>query len=65
MAKVRLRVGQELRRLREAAALATQYGLLVAAGHGLTLSKLGPSPQSLKLQKLTSATTYCASIFID
>jgi pyridoxine 5-phosphate synthase len=29
-------VGQELRRLREAAALATQYGLLVAAGHGLT-----------------------------
>jgi len=31
-----LRVGQELRRLREAAALATQYGLLVAAGHGLT-----------------------------
>ena len=31
-----LRVGQELRRLREAAALAKQYGLLVAAGHGLT-----------------------------
>ncbi len=31
-----LRVGQELRRLREGAALATQYGLLVAAGHGLT-----------------------------
>jgi pyridoxine 5-phosphate synthase len=31
-----LRVGRELRRLREGAALATQYGLLVAAGHGLT-----------------------------
>jgi len=31
-----LRVGQELRRLREAAALGMQYGLLIAAGHGLT-----------------------------
>jgi pyridoxine 5-phosphate synthase len=31
-----LRVGQELRRLRDGAALAAQYGLLVAAGHGLT-----------------------------
>ena len=31
-----LRVGQELRRLREGAALGTQYGLLIAAGHGLT-----------------------------
>ena len=34
-----LRVGQELRRLREGAALGTQYGLLIAAGHGLTISK--------------------------
>jgi pyridoxine 5-phosphate synthase len=31
-----LRAAQELRRLREAAALAAQYGLRVAAGHGLT-----------------------------
>jgi pyridoxine 5-phosphate synthase len=31
-----LRAAQELRRLREAAALASQYGLRVAAGHGLT-----------------------------
>jgi pyridoxine 5-phosphate synthase len=31
-----LRAGQELRRLREAATLASQYGLHVAAGHGLT-----------------------------
>ena len=31
-----LRAAQELRRLREAATLAKQYGLLVAAGHGLT-----------------------------
>jgi pyridoxine 5-phosphate synthase len=36
-----LRVGQELRRLREGAALATQYGLLVAAGHGLTYRNVG------------------------
>lgn len=31
-----LRASQELRRLREAATLAAQYGLKVAAGHGLT-----------------------------
>jgi pyridoxine 5-phosphate synthase len=31
-----MRASHELRRLREAAALATQYGLRVAAGHGLT-----------------------------
>jgi pyridoxine 5-phosphate synthase len=31
-----LRAAQELRRLREAATLASQYGLRVAAGHGLT-----------------------------
>lgn len=36
-----LRVGQELRRLRDGAALATQYGLLVAAGHGLTYRNVG------------------------
>jgi pyridoxine 5-phosphate synthase len=36
-----LRVGQELRRLRECATLASQYGLLVAAGHGLTYRNVG------------------------
>jgi pyridoxine 5-phosphate synthase len=36
-----LRAGQELRRLREAAVLASQYGLLVAAGHGLTYRNVG------------------------
>jgi len=36
-----LRAGQELRRLREGAALATQYGMLVAAGHGLTYRNVG------------------------
>jgi pyridoxine 5-phosphate synthase len=35
------RVSQELRRLREAATLATQYGLHVAAGHGLTYRNVG------------------------
>lgn len=36
-----LRVGQELRRLREGSALGAQYGLLVAAGHGLTYRNVG------------------------
>jgi pyridoxine 5-phosphate synthase len=36
-----VRAAQELRRLREAAALAAQYGLLVAAGHGLTFKNVG------------------------
>jgi pyridoxine 5-phosphate synthase len=36
-----LRAGQELRRLREAATLAGQYGLHVAAGHGLTYRNVG------------------------
>jgi pyridoxine 5-phosphate synthase len=36
-----LRVGQELRKLREGAELGTQYGLLIAAGHGLTYRNVG------------------------
>ena len=36
-----LRLGQELRRLREGATLAKQYGLLIAAGHGLTYRNAG------------------------
>lgn len=35
------RAAQELRRLREGAALARQYGLHVAAGHGLTYRNVG------------------------
>jgi pyridoxine 5-phosphate synthase len=35
------RANHELRRLREAAALAAQYGLHVAAGHGLTTRNVG------------------------
>jgi pyridoxine 5-phosphate synthase len=36
-----LQVGQELRRLREGATLGLQYGLLIAAGHGLTYRNVG------------------------
>lgn len=36
-----LRAGQELRRLRDGATLGKQYGLLVAAGHGLTYRNVG------------------------
>ena len=36
-----VRANQELRRLREGAELAAQYGLLVAAGHGLTYRNVG------------------------
>jgi pyridoxine 5-phosphate synthase len=36
-----VRANQELRRLRESAELAAQYGLLVAAGHGLTYRNVG------------------------
>ena len=37
-----MRAAHELRRLREAATLAMQYGLRVAAGHGLTYRNVGP-----------------------
>lgn len=36
-----IRAASELRRLREAATLATQYGLRIAAGHGLTYRNIG------------------------
>lgn len=36
-----LQFKKELRRLRDAAALGTQYGLLIAAGHGLTYRNVG------------------------
>ena len=36
-----VRANQELRRLREGAALAAQFGLHVAAGHGLTVRNVG------------------------
>jgi pyridoxine 5-phosphate synthase len=36
-----MRVAQELRRLRDGATLGRQYGLLIAAGHGLTYRNVG------------------------
>jgi len=36
-----MRAAHELRRLREAAVLAMQYGMRVAAGHGLTYRNVG------------------------
>ena len=36
-----LQVGRELRRLRDGAVLGQQYGLLIAAGHGLTYRNVG------------------------
>ena len=39
------RANHELRRLGEGAALAAQYGLHVAAGHGLTLRNVGSVAQ--------------------
>ncbi len=36
-----MRVAQELRRLRDGAILGKQYGLLIAAGHGLTYRNVG------------------------
>jgi pyridoxine 5-phosphate synthase len=40
-----VKASRELRRLREAAMLAAQYGLIVAAGHGLTYRNVGAVAQ--------------------
>ena len=52
-----LRAGQELQRLREAAALASQYGLRVAAGHGLTYRNVGAVAAISEIRNSTSVTT--------
>ena len=46
-----VRANQELRRLREGAALAAQYGLHVAAGHGLTLRNVGAVAQISEIEE--------------
>src|ERR1044071_1095781 len=46
-----VRANQELRRLREGAALAAQYGLHVAAGHGLTLRNVGAVAQISEVEE--------------
>jgi pyridoxine 5-phosphate synthase len=47
-----VRANQELRRLREGAALAAQYGLHVAAGHGLTVRNVGAVAQIAEVEEL-------------
>lgn len=47
-----VRANQELRRLREGAALAAQYGLHVAAGHGLTVRNVGALAQISEVEEL-------------
>jgi pyridoxine 5-phosphate synthase len=46
-----MRAAQELRRLREAATLAKQYGLHVAAGHGLTYRNVGAVAAIAEIQE--------------
>jgi pyridoxine 5-phosphate synthase len=46
-----VRANQELRRLGEGAALAAQYGLHVAAGHGLTLRNVGAVAQISEIEE--------------
>ena len=46
-----VRANQELRRLREGAALAAQYGLHVAAGHGLTLRNVRAVAQISEIEE--------------
>jgi pyridoxine 5-phosphate synthase len=46
-----VRANQELRRLREGAALAAQFGLHVAAGHGLTIRNVGAVAQIIEVEE--------------
>jgi pyridoxine 5-phosphate synthase len=45
-----MRAAHELRRLHEAATLSTQYGLRVAAGHGLTYRNV---PAVARIEEIT------------
>ena len=47
-----VRANHELRRLREGAALAAQFGLHVAAGHGLTVRNVGAVAQISEVEEL-------------
>ncbi|MGH9881861.1 MAG: pyridoxine 5'-phosphate synthase [Pyrinomonadaceae bacterium] len=56
---------RELRRLREAAMLAAQYGLLVAAGHGLTYRNVGAVAQISEITEFNIGHNIVArSIFV-
>ncbi len=59
------RAQHELRRLREGAALAAQYGLHVAAGHGLTIRNVGPVARISEIEEFNIGHSIIAqSIFI-
>lgn len=60
-----LTAGRELRRLREAATLAAQYGLHVAAGHGLTYRNVGAVAEIAEITELNIGHNIVArSIFV-
>lgn len=60
-----VRANQELRRLREGAALAAQFGLHVAAGHGLTIRNVGAVAQIAEVEEFNIGHSIVSqSIFI-
>jgi pyridoxine 5-phosphate synthase len=60
-----MRAAHELRRLRDAAVLANQYGLLVAAGHGLTYRNIGAVAQISEITEFNIGHNIIArSIFV-
>ena len=60
-----LRANHELRRLREAATLASQYGLHVAAGHGLTYRNVGAVAQITEITEFNIGHNIVArSVFV-
>ena len=60
-----VRANQELRRLSEGAALAAQYGLHVAAGHGLTLRNVGAVAEISAIEEFNIGHSIIAnSVFI-
>ena len=60
-----VRANQELRRLREGAALAAQYGLHVAAGHGLTVRNVGAVAEISEVEEFNIGHSIIAnSIFV-
>src|SRR3984893_6155872 len=59
------RANQELRRLSEGATLAAQYGLHVAAGHGLTLRNVGAVAQISEIEEFNIGHSIIAhSVFV-
>lgn len=60
-----VRASQELRRLHQGAALAAQYGLHVAAGHGLTVRNVGAVAQISEVEEFNIGHSIIAnSVFV-